>query len=68
MLQAKVCHLLRSARVTFNPHESKDNLNSLCVLESFQYRRLYLSMIMFKYVHFDPDYLANFRILKSRSE
>ena len=70
MLQAKVCRrLLRSAKVTSDPHESKDNLNSLCVLESLQYRRLYLSMIiMFKYVHFHPDYLASFHILKSRSE
>ena len=59
VLQAKVCRrYLRSRKIHFDKHESKENLNILCCLESLQYRRQFLSLIQFfKIVHNHPDYL-----------
>ena len=52
VLQAKVCRaFLRKKAVQFDTHETKENLNKLCFLESLHYRRQHISLVLlFKYV------------------
>ena len=46
ILQARVCRrFLRSKNIQFDLHETKDNLNRLCNLQSLQFRRQLLSLI-----------------------
>gem|GEM_PF-6289982 len=69
ILQAKVCRrLLKSGRIEFDINESKDTLNRSCQLESLSFRRLYISIIvLFKYIHFNPHYLALSHITITKS-
>ena len=64
VLQAKVCRrLLKLAKITFDIYESKSNLNRLCHLESLQFRRIFISLVvLFKYINFHPEYLSRFAI------
>ena len=68
-LQAKICRcLLRSAKIDFDRYESKNNLNRLCNLESLHFRRTCISItVLFKYIHWHPDYLSRFDINISSS-
>ena len=70
LLQAKLCRrYLRTKEVAFNPHESKENLNILCHLQSLHFRRQILSLVvLFKFIHHHSDYLAQFRISLSSSK
>eukprot|EP00117_Sycon_ciliatum_P022330 scpid108492/ scgid19298/ len=53
VLQAKVCRaFLRKKAVQFDTHETKENFNKLCFLESLHYRRQHISLVLlFKYVN-----------------
>jgi len=70
VLQAKVCRsYLRSKNIKYNVHERKENLNRLCFLESLQFRRQFLCLIiLFKYIHYTPQYLSQFNILITTSQ
>ena len=47
VLQAKVCRrLLRSVKIDFDNFESKSNWNWLCHLESLQFRRIFISLVV----------------------
>lgn len=69
ILQARVCRrFLRSSKIAFDPLESKENLNLMCGLQSLEYRRQYISLvILFKIIHLNPEYLARFKIMISSS-
>ena len=70
VLQAKVCRrLLKSAGMSFDRYETKENLNKLCMLESLHFRRTCMSLItLFKIIHNNPRYLSTFNITVTRSE
>ena len=60
--------LLQSSKIDFDNYESKSNLNRLCRLESLQFRRIFISLVvLFMYINFHPDYLSRFAITISRS-
>lgn len=69
VLQARICRrYLRSMKVVFDIHETKESLNMKCNLQSLKYRRQFLSIvILFKYIHFHPDYLQRFNLAISKS-
>ena len=69
VLQARVWRrILLSSNIPFDRQESKENLNKMCQVESLQWRRQVLSLvILFKYIHSRPDYLATFHITITKS-
>lgn len=69
VLQAKVCRrFLKSKKIHFDVHETKENLNILCHLQSLEFRRQLLSLtVLFKIIHSHPEYLARFQIKLSTS-
>ena len=69
ILQARVCRrILKSFNIPVDFHESKGNLNEMCHLQSLKYRRQYLSLIlMYKFIHFHPEYLERFNVSVTHS-
>ena len=69
LLQAKICRtFLRAKKIPFARHETKENLNRQCFLESLQYRRQTLSLfLLHKHIYTHPDYLSAFNVSLSKS-
>lgn len=69
ILQARVCRIyLKSKKIKYHPHETKESLNAMCDLQSLHYRRQMLSLIvLFKFIHVHPCYLNDFNITFSES-
>lgn len=68
--QAKICRCyLRSQKIEFDQHETKENLNILCNLESLQFRRQSHSLVtLFKIIHNHSEYLTQFCISVTTSK
>jgi len=69
ILQARVCRrFLKRKSIPFDSHETKENLNKLCLLQSLHFRRQFLSLVvLFKFIHDFPHYLSRFNITISKS-
>lgn len=69
VLQARVVRRFLSRKnIPFNRDDHKSDLNAAAFLESLQYRRQFMHLIiLFKYIHFHPQYLAMFHITLSHS-